>query len=330
MIRWIKEKGMLLGYGLLLVGIVIYGLMYHNLILIFASIAITAYGIIMILVERNTMQKELNELSIVIDQMINQEKIKIGLLNDEYMSSKIHHQLEKVNTLFISKQEEIEKDRDEIRLLINDIAHQMRTPLANMKLYLELLEKEELNQEQQEYIESVEKAMQTMSFLSENFIRMSRIEGKIIQLKLNKQSLTLTIREAILSMNDFANSKNIQLCFDEKNTYELFHDFQWMKEALVNIIDNAIKYSSENEEIYISINENDMFTQIQIEDNGIGIDIEEEAVVFKRFYRGNRVSNQKGFGLGLYITRMIVQAHEGYIKVKRKEKGTIFLVVLPK
>lgn len=328
--KLLKPKVLFIGLIILVSGILIYALLLNNLALLISCICLVIYGVLIFFIERKKIQEELNLLSVMIDRMMNQERVEGIQKHDEFMSSKIQHQLEKVNTLFVSKQEDIERDRDEIRLLINDIAHQMRTPITNMKLYLELLELEELTQTQQQYVDSVEKAMDTLSFLSENFIRMSRIEGKIIQLKSMEQSLTTTIYEAITVIDGLASSRNVQIHFDEELAYVVSHDFHWMKEAIINLLDNAIKYSYENSDIYIQINENEMFMQIEIIDQGIGVNEEEEAQIFQRFYRGQRVSNQKGLGLGLYITRMIIQTHDGYIKVKRKDRGSIFSIILPK
>lgn len=308
----------------------VYGFMEKNygMIIVACFFAVCTY--IIVVREQKKIQQELIQLSSTIDKLINQENIGEYVVNEDYITSKIQHQLQRLSVLYRQQQEGIRNDRDEIRLLINDIAHQMRTPLANMKLYLELLEMEEITPQQQEYIRSVENSMESLSFLTESFIKMSRIEGKVIQLKVLKQSLVNTLKDAVEVTMEKAKLKNVSLEVDESTDYETLHDFQWMKEALINVIENAIKYSDEGGTVKISIIENDMFAQIQIEDNGIGIEQGEEHLIFKRLYRGNKVSSQEGFGLGLYISRSIIQSHNGFMKVTRKDKGTIFTIVLPK
>ena len=119
----------------------------------------------------------------------------------------------------------------------------------------------------------------------------------------------------------FREVPDISACFDLK----------WTIEAISNIVDNAVKYTSEQGKIVVSVKEYEMFVRIDIEDNGIGISEEETAKIFLRFYRSQRVSDEKGVGIGLYLTREIISRQGGYIKVSSElEKGSCFSVFLPK
>ena len=115
---------------------------------------------------------------------------------------------------------------------------------------------------------------------------------------------------------------------DDKTAYI---DLKWTIEAISNIVDNAIKYTPNNGTIEIWTVEYEMFLKIDIKDNGIGIREEEISKIFQRFYRSVQVSNEPGGGIGLYLCREIIQAENGYIKVKSEpEKGSTFSVFLPK
>ena len=107
------------------------------------------------------------------------------------------------------------------------------------------------------------------------------------------------------------------------------NDGNWLGEALFNIFDNAVKYSREGGAIAVSVTEDEMFLKVRVRDYGIGIEAGEECQVFRRFYRGKRVTSQEGFGLGLYLAREIVNMHGGFLVVKRMEPGLMMEVDLP-
>ena len=100
---------------------------------------------------------------------------------------------------------------------------------------------------------------------------------------------------------------------------------------MFNLLDNAIKYSPEGTEILICTKEFEMFSCISISDQGIGIPEEEQALIFGRFYRGTEVREQSGVGIGLYLTRTIIEGQGGYVNVRsEKGKGSTFEVFLPR
>ena len=108
------------------------------------------------------------------------------------------------------------------------------------------------------------------------------------------------------------------------------HDSKWTEEAIFNLLDNAVKYSPQNGKIKISLQENEMFTTFSIRDYGIGIEPEEKNLIFQRFYRGKRVTDEEGFGIGLYLARKILFLHEGLLTVKRCEPGVEMKLSLPR
>ena len=96
-------------------------------------------------------------------------------------------------------------------------------------------------------------------------------------------------------------------------------------------MDNAIKYSNEGSRIHIQVKEYELFVCMEIKDEGMGIEEEEIPLIFQRFYRGRKVKDEEGVGIGLYLTRQILEGQKGYIKVSSKEKtGSVFSVYLPK
>ena len=220
--------------------------------------------------------------------------------------------------------------QDNTQKLITEIAHQLRNPLMNIQNYLELLDSEELTPDQRKrYLQAIKQSEERLSFLTEGFIKMSRFENELIQLHPNSTEVRETVLQAVFEVSRKAEQKNIEIEVRQEKELQAKHDTNWLREAVFNILENSVKYSPENSQIIVSLTQNQMFTEISVRDYGIGIDPQEEADIFQRFYRGSRVTNQEGFGIGLYLSREIVLKHGGFIKVKRENPGLTVSVFLP-
>ena len=107
------------------------------------------------------------------------------------------------------------------------------------------------------------------------------------------------------------------------------HDSNWLGEAVFNVLDNAVKYSESGGTVEVSLKQNEMYLKLQVRDYGIGIDAGEENQIFRRFYRGRRVTRQDGFGIGLYLAREIINLHGGFMLSKRMNPGLLIEMNLP-
>jgi len=155
------------------------------------------------------------------------------------------------------------------------------------------------------------------------------LEGGVIKLKCDAYNVQDTCLSAIKHTYAKAKEKDIVIAFESKASIIVKHDIKWTSEAIENMIDNAIKYSEPNTTIKVSIIPYEVFVRIDIEDQGMGIPPHEVTRIFKRFYRGEKVTNEEGVGIGLYLARKIITDQGGYIKVKSVEgKGSIFSVFL--
>ena len=134
-----------------------------------------------------------------------------------------------------------------------------------------------------------------------------------------------------LDFTSQAQEKNIDLSIGKADGMIACFDLKWTLESLSNILDNAIKYTPEGGKVNVSAREYEMFIRIDVADSGIGMNEEETAQVFARFYRSPRVSQEKGVGIGLYLAREILSREGGYIKVSSViNQGSTFSIFLPK
>lgn len=223
-----------------------------------------------------------------------------------------------------------EQNRQTIQELVSDISHQVKTPIANIRMFTNILQEHELSEDKRnEFLNTMYSQINKLDFLMQSLIKMSRLETGTFNLHMEEDSLYNTIAQAVSGIFTKAENKNIQLDVQCDSKITVKHDSKWTVEALGNILDNAVKYTPENGNIYVSVRPWQFYTRIDIIDTGIGIAAEHYNDVFKRFYRGEEVTAMEGVGLGLYLARGIISRQKGYITVKSdKGKGTTFSVFL--
>ena len=239
-------------------------------------------------------------------------------------------QLAKARNVFRKKEEESVREKERVKGLISDISHQTRTPVANIKLYLELLGDEELSQNGQEFLEKIQGQMEKIDFLMQSMVKMSRIETGILQIHKEDKNLYETIRHAVASVVPEAVQKEIALYVDCEEEMFIRHDSKWTEEAIYNVLDNALKYTEPGGKIHIQAERQELFVKLSISDTGKGIAPERQAEIFTRFYREPEVHDKPGVGIGLYLARTIMELQKGYIEVQSEVgKGASFRLYFP-
>ncbi|MBD5444525.1 MAG: HAMP domain-containing histidine kinase [Lachnospiraceae bacterium] len=249
----------------------------------------------------------------------------------ETRESKVLSQLYQILDTADFKQKRAIGEKNQVMELISDLSHQLKTPLANIVMDMELLQDDTLERKtQKEFLEHSKAQADKMQWLMKNLLKASRLENGIINFDAANTGIKETIAKAVSAVYAQAAEKQIQISVEEFADFPLYHNVKWTAEALTNILENAIKYSPENSSIQISINVMDMYSCIIISDEGIGISENEYNHIFQRFYRGKNTENQDGNGLGLYLAQLILQCEKGYITVLSKighgSKFSVFLL----
>ncbi len=254
----------------------------------------------------------------MLERAISGESIESNF--DESKASQIESKLHQYLMQNGTHKKKLAEQKTRIDGLISDISHQTKTPLANIMLYADLLAECENEEERLKYNKLLQSQTEKLNFLISSLVKTSRLENGIISVQPKEQSLSsllIHIKNAYPS---------VTLC--DSDLY-LKYDLKWTSEAIINIVDNAIKYGSSDTKISVTAYE--MFIRIDISDNGIGIAEEEISKIFTRFYRSQAVLDKEGVGIGLYLAREIITKQGGYIKVNSEVgKGAVFSVFLPK
>lgn len=233
-----------------------------------------------------------------------------------------------LNARYIEGQK-IENERDQIKNLISDISHQTKTPIANLSLYSELLEEENLTDQAHAYSQSIRQQIDKLNLLIQMLVKLSRLESGIIQLNIQPHSVVALLDDLVNEFSLQAHHKGKIIVQEYAEAQALF-DYKWTLEAIGNLIDNALKYST-GPEIRLTSESLGMFVRIQVIDQGPGIAENERNLIFHRFYRSKMNHKEDGLGIGLNLTREIIQLQNGVIKVEdHPNGGSVFNILLVK
>lgn len=255
---------------------------------------------------------------------------------DETKLSRLESKWKRFLAASMLSRENLNREKENVKSLVSDISHQTKTPMTNIRLYAsllgELIEAETGMQRQEEaavMIGELVRQTEKLEFLIQALTKMSRLESNIVEVRPEQQPITPLLQDVVAEAAMKADGKNIMI----RNVYagEAFacFDYKWTKEALGNVLDNAVKYSPPGSTVTLSVLEYEMYLAVSVCDEGRGIREEEIPKIFGRFYRAEEVSQEEGVGIGLYLTREILRKENGYVKVKSQpEKGSEFLLYL--
>lgn len=272
-----------------------------------------------------------DSLCCLLDDMLNGEIEPLQTSEEENLFNKINYRLARLYEVIQENRRSITKERTELQELISDISHQVKTPIANLKMVnTTLLEQSMSVEKQQEFLTACGGQLDKLDFLMQAMIKTSRLETGVISLEMKTQPIYDTLAAALGGILLNAERKHITVDVKCKEELTVLHDRKWTSEALFNILDNAVKYTSENGNVHVSVQDWEMYLKIDITDTGKGISESHQGAIFKRFYREEEVHDTSGIGIGLYLAREIITMQGGYIKVfSEAGQGSTFSVFLP-
>ena len=283
----------------------------------------------------NTLNKNDNKTDNALQERESIENDSVDLNKyNENLLCRINMISEKAERNMRINMRKIENEKENVKSLVTDISHQLKTPLANVELYNTLLAEEGISDEERlEFLETEGIAIEKLKMLVDSLINISRLEADMISIDKKEENLKECIESAISSVKADAAKKNITIKNEIKEDCILAIDRKWTTEAIFNLLDNAVKYTAPNGKINLSLDNGINYFALNIEDNGIGIDTDEYNDIFKRFYRSRNdiVQNEKGSGVGLYLVRKIMNLQDGNVMVSsEKEKGSTFTLYFSK
>ena len=262
------------------------------------------------------------------------DKYMNNILNDDYSIdikeycegdiSNLKNDIYKMTVKLKEQSELLIKEKKYLEETLQDISHQIKTPLTSMYMINDILTNESNENIKKEFLIKNKNQIERIEWLVTSLLKLSRLESGTVKLKKEKIELNKLIDKSIEPINVLLELKNIKLIKNIENI-NLTVDINWTVEALLNIIKNACEHTKD--EIKIIGISNPLYTEIKIIDNGNGVDKKDIKHIFERFYKGNH--NKESIGIGLNMSKKIINLQNGVIEVTSKEEiGSTFTIKL--
>lgn len=281
---------------------------------------------IILIINKNYENNKLEEIIHLIEE-INKKNYNLNIKGtDETMISKLKNEMYKTVVMLKNDADNSLKDKIIIKTYLEDISHQLKTPLTVINISLDnLIDNPNMDEKNRnEFISKISKEVTNINNLIQNLLKLSKFHVNVINFINKSVSIKELINKSIDKISLIADLKNINIKVNILNDFNLNIDLNWQIEALSNIVKNAIEHSNENDIVYINCNDNKIYSKIEIINNGI-INDKDLNKIFDRFY-----TNKKGYsesvGIGLSLAKNIIEKNNGKIDVYSKDGKTIFTI----
>ena len=300
-------------------------------------------GIILIIVVaiifmsyQKSQNKKIKEITKYIEEINNKNYTLDIKDNDEDELSILKNELYKITVMLKEQAENSKNDKIGLKKSLEDISHQLKTPLTSITIMLDnILDNPDMEANtRNEFIKDINREISNINFFVQTLLKLSKFDADTIVFNSRTEKLEDIIEESIKNVLPICDLKNIDIVVskergetkDAQQEPEVKCDLKWQIEAVTNILKNSVEHSKTNDKINIYFSENNMYSEIIIKDEGVGIDKQDLKHIFERFYKGKN-SSKDSVGIGLALAKTIVEKDNGYITLESEtNKGTIFYI----
>lgn len=283
-------------------------------------------------VQSKRLYLKMNELTKMANEVLEGRFYQIEQENEEGELAKLTYSFNNMSTVIRNQMLSLQNEKQFLMQLLTDISHQLKTPLASLMMFNELLSEKDMEQAQRnKFLQSSQIQLRRMEWLIKSLLKLAKLDAGAITFKKLPQSLNETILHSLDLIKRQADDKNIEVKLHIEDEIKMVHDREWLSEALINMMKNAIEHTQSGGNIIVSAKKAQLFYHISIADSGEGIDSEQLPHIFERFYRANKQQQSDSVGIGLSLSKSIIEGQGGMIEVKsEKGYGTRFEILFPK
>lgn len=268
-------------------------------------------------------------MSDLLDNLSELKRQQVFPENEDSLVSRLQSKVDKIIDALKLQNSRERLEHENIKGLVSDLSHQLKTPISNLRMYTDFLKNPDISDDERtQYLQVLELAVDRLSFLSESMIKVSRLESGLINLDVKSQNINDTVLQAVKDVYVSAKNAGITIRYDEQVKCDIQHDRRWTAEACFNLLDNAIKYGKTGSEIVLSVRKLGLTVEVSVTDENEPIGENERTHIFERFYRGRNSGDKDGVGIGLYLSREIIEKQGGMLSVIPQKDGNKFVIVL--
>ena len=272
-------------------------------------------------------EKEINNITSVIKEINKKNyELDINTMSEDELSI-LKNEIYKTMVNLKETSELSTSDKVNLKKSLEDISHQLKTPLTSILIMLDnLIDDTDMDKETREdFLRDIKLETNKINFLVQNILKLSKFESNTIEFKKHEESVSALVSESIKNVDVLMDLKNININKSIINDSKINIDLMWQKEAITNLIKNAIEHSKENSKVDIIVDTNNVYSSIKIINYDALIDSKDLKNIFKRFYKCKN-SNKDSIGIGLALAKSIIESSNGTITVESNKEKTIFEV----
>lgn len=300
-----------------------YSSIRYNILIILLGFVL--YLLINIIHERKE-NKTIREITEYIKK-INEKKYELKIEeNTENELSKLKNELYKITIMLKEEAEESMDAKKTLKVAIEDISHQLKTPLTSMSIMLDnIIENPDMDNETRNlFIHEINRQIKWINWLILSLLKLAKLDSNTIEFEKNNINVQNLVNNVIKNLEIPIDIKEQKIIITGDKNTSFVGDYNWENEAITNVLKNCIEHTDKNKNIYIKFEENNFYTKIEIIDEGNGIDKEDLKHIFKRFYKGKN-SSESSIGIGLALAKTIIEKDNGQIVCTSEvNKGTKF------
>ena len=302
---------------------------FHIFLVINMSFLTITIIILLILYIRYNHRKE-NDIKDIIKciEQINKKnyELQIDSISEDELSI-LKNEIYKTTIMLKESAENSNKDKINLKKSLEDISHQLKTPLTSILVMLDnIIEDPDMDINiRNDFVRDIKRNVVNINFLVQALLKLSKFDANTVHFIKQENDLKTIIKESIKNVSPLCDLRNINIEYNAKEKSKIICDAKWQIEAITNIIKNAVDHSKNNSTVTINLSNNNVYSMIEIIDKGEGISKKDISHIFERFYKGENATSDS-IGIGLALAKTIIEEDNGSISVESNKNGTKFTI----
>ena len=302
---------------------------YHTFLIVNMSFLTLSIVILLIVFIRYNYKKE-NDIKEIIKciEQINKKnyELQIDSMSEDELSI-LKNEIYKTTIMLKESAENSNKDKMNLKKSLEDISHQLKTPLTSILVMLDnIIEDPDMDiNVRNDFVRDIKRNVVNINFLVQALLKLSKFDANTVHFIKKEYNLKNIVDESIKNVSTLCDLRNINIELTIKNVSKIMCDSKWQIEAITNILKNSIDHSKDNQKVIINVENNNVYSTVEIKDFGDGISKKDISHIFERFYKGENATSDS-IGIGLALAKTIIEEDNGNISVESNKNGTKFTI----